>query len=643
MTRITARIAWYKNRLAAMSAAEIVYRVGQAARRKADFFRMRHIAATPRDYGVLPEIPGLGTSLALAQIDDTLMRQWEAEARRAETGGFSFLNQTWPPCPPEHVWHMDPVSGFLWPRHTYCFAVDYRHGGRARRGDVKFVWELNRLQYLAPVAALAFKRNDAALAQLCLSHIESWIDNNPPFLGVNWASGIELTLRLVSILTVTSLIGAQASRAARAKIWATLRTHGRWLARYPSRYSSANNHRLAEGLGLFMLGALCPHFPEAAAWKETGWDILRDGARHLILPDGAGAEQSTAYAAFSLEMLLAGFYVARHTGIDIPADYTGKIVLGGGYLRWLTDKNGNQPRIGDGDDACVFGTYRPDYVASVAACAAAVTSRADIAPPRVAPDLRQIFFGVADTGDFPPSGLRCFEHGGLTVGRHVGTAGEILFAFDHGYLGYLSIAAHGHADALAVWLHIDGMPVFVDAGTYLYHGDDAGRRHFRSTAAHNTLTMGGVDSSEMAGNFNWARKARCTLRTATSQGDFWRIEAEHDGYAERFDAIHRRAVHASPATGAVIEDMIIADMPQPVDIGFLIHPDLAARRDGADIVILKGETQILRLRHEGGLETDITKGFYSPAFAVKQPATRIVFRGTMHPDQKAVTHLFWAV
>ena len=41
---------------------------------------------------------------------------------------------------------------------------------------------------------------------------------------------------------------------------------------------------------------------------------------------------------------------------------------------------------------------------------------------------------------------------------------------DIGALGYLSIAAHGHADALAVTLNKDGEEIISDPGTGSYHG-----------------------------------------------------------------------------------------------------------------------------------------------------------------------------
>ena len=82
--------------------------------------------------------------------------------------------------------------------------------------------------------------------------------------------------------------------------------------------------------------------------------------------------------------------------------------------------------------------------------------------------------------------------------RGKGEAPAVL-TFDHGPVGYLSIAAHGHADTLAVWLSIGNQPVFVDAGTYRYHSRRALRDAFRDTAVHNTLTLRGLASSRPSG------------------------------------------------------------------------------------------------------------------------------------------------
>ncbi|MFX8883489.1 hypothetical protein ABTM86_20195, partial [Acinetobacter baumannii] len=70
-------------------------------------------------------------------------------------------------------------------------------------------------------------------------------------------SGIELALRVVSILLTIGLVGRDrvGGRLSR-KIGACLAAHEYWLKRFPARYSSANNHLIAEEAALFILGSL---------------------------------------------------------------------------------------------------------------------------------------------------------------------------------------------------------------------------------------------------------------------------------------------------------------------------------------------------------------------------------------------------
>jgi hypothetical protein len=637
------KAGWYRHRLASMSTPEIVHRVREGLRRRADRGAASRLRRTVYADAALPSLPGLAEALAAWTVPPELAGEWEGDLHRAVAGRFFLLGRQWPACDRDARWHLDPVTGRTWPQAAYCFDIDYRHA--PDMGDVKYVWELGRLQYLQPIAALAFVRQSHVAAAFCVAELESWIDNNPPHRGVHWASGIELALRVVSILVVTSLLGEQLAAAQRGKIHASLEAHAHWLERYPSLYSSANNHRAAEGLGLFVVGALCPHLSRARRWRTQGWDMLCETARLQILSDGVGAEQAIAYTAIVLEMLLLGLHVARATGQPVPDEYLGRIVAGGEWLRWLTDEGGSQPRIGDDDNARILGAYARDetYIRSIQGCIAAVANRADLTPPCLAPHFRQCLFGAAPAPAPAPAGLRTFAEGGYTVGRHTVAGHAIMLAIDHGYLGYLSIAAHGHADALALWLHIDDQPVLVDAGTYLYHAGGAWRQRFRGTAAHNTLCLDDADSSTMSGSFNWSHKAGAALKAITHTEDTWSLEAEHDGYRNSYDAIHRRRLTVCPDRGVTVEDRLSAAAPHRVTVTFLLHPALTAVMDGDAIRIARDGAALLRLRHTGPLSTAIGHpgtdpgGWYSPTFGVKLATTRIAFTGTLAPDQVAST------
>src|SRR5690606_36236714 len=83
---------------------------------------------------------------AVAQSADALL-----------AGRFVALGRDWPPAAsdalfPAERWRLDPVTGRLWRgRDAYTFGIDFRHVRSI--GDIKYVWEFNRLQMLPVLAA----------------------------------------------------------------------------------------------------------------------------------------------------------------------------------------------------------------------------------------------------------------------------------------------------------------------------------------------------------------------------------------------------------------------------------------------------------------------------------------------------------
>jgi uncharacterized heparinase superfamily protein len=636
--RFLRKAAWYRNRLASMSAAEIRHRAIEQVKRAVDRHTDFNVSLSSAPMGGIARLPGLAGGLSALANDLALREQWREIARRAASGDLHLLGADWPRSPVERRWHLDPVTGGTWPADAYCFDIPYRRAEHL--GDVKYVWELNRLQYLQPIAALAAIENDADLTRACVGDVVSWIDANPPFKGVNWASGIELGLRVVSLLVVVSLVGEQAwTGAERDKLWRTLAAHGYWLRRYPSRFSSANNHCIAEAGALYLLGALAPTLPGAGDWATVGRATLIDEVQRQIHDDGVGAEQSPTYTAFTLEWLLLCGATARRLGIPFPTVYWERIARAAEFLRWITDAEGGQPRIGDDDEGRVFFSQldAESYTSSVLGCIAASLERPDLSPPHRLPHLREAFFGQPPAAVAAPVGLRHFTAGGYTVARSMHGGAAALLVVDHGPLGYLSIAAHGHADALALWLHIDSQPVLVDAGTFLYHSGGSWRDHFRGTPAHNTLSIRGADSSCIAGAFNWSRKAVTRVVDFDGNPKHWWVVAEHDGYLRDFGLRHRRRVEQTGADSFQITDELQGSGgEQPVEIGFLFHPALeidnadgpwTVRKSGRTLLTIEGDGQLAARLQIG--QTEPPRGWYSEAFGHKAPACRLVFHGQL--------------
>lgn len=645
-----ARAEWILRRLAAMSPAEIAHRAVEQARRQVWRNDRRGWSAFPCIDGPLAA-PALLAERMRAPLGPAVTGQVAAAAAALREGRLVLMGQTWPaePGPSQPAfWLLDPASGRSWPGEArYCFDVGYRHGTTTGLGDVKYVWEPNRWQILQPLAVLAAQGNGDA-KQTILAALESWIEANPPFRGINWPSGIELAFRLVSLVVIVAGVGGDGiAPAMRIQLRQLVAAHAYWLARFPSLHSSANNHRLAEGLGLAAAAVLTPDHRDAPAWAGEADRIMVELTAALFSPDGVYLEQSPTYGASALEML--GFFALLRGGL-LPGDVTGTVVAGLEHGRAMLDTGCQAPRIGDDDEGRIIWAaqgHEARFVASALAATAAAIGRPDLAPADHDVSLRDVVFGTPPHGIAAPDGVHVFRDGGYTVVRQTVAGHAMLLAFDHGPLGYLSIAAHGHADALAIWLHLDDQPVLVDAGTFLYHSGGSVRDVFRSTALHNTLRVCGAEQSLPAGTFNWRHKASARL-TACDTGPSWSVAAQHDGYVKRFGVHHARQLVSEPGGFRIDDRLEGGGTALAIDAGFLVHPALDVTVEGHTAIVTQSGRMLVQLALSGAGDLSVTTargeatprpGCYSPAFSVREDATMIVATGRLGPGDVLSTRV----
>lgn len=646
--RLAARLAWYGQRLSRMSAGEVLHRIGELSKKQSARIAKSGWHRFAAGDGPLPVFP---LRIDPARADVQLVADWQRIAGEVMVGRHRFLGVDWPVAVSASLWHLDPVSRREWPSNAYCFDINYRHNDLY--GDVKYVWEINRLQYLQPLAALAAVTCREDVRDFVLAGIDSWIADNPPFLGVNWSSGIELSLRAISVLVVTRLLGKEAfSLSQRRAIRSLLAATGMWLYRYPSRYSSANNHLVAEAAGLLVIALACPDLKGATRWEAYARRVLTEEAALQFHSDGIGAEQSPTYTAFTLELFLAAVKVAEAAGKPLERTVIDWLARAGEALSWFMDENGQVPRIGDDDEGRVI-VSDPEadrlYVASIVSATAAVCSRPDIAPPVAPLHLRDLVFGRAAGAD-GKQGVQTFRDGGYSVLRDRVNDRELVVCMDHGPLGYLSIAAHGHADALAVWLTYGGKPLLSDAGTFLYHSGGAWRDAFRGTPLHNTLSIKGESSSLVSGAFNWKTRANVSDLLAEGDPGSFRCQAVHDGYSSRFGVRHARNLRRISTERFVIEDRLKGDenSVHEVSISYLAGEGVEIRKsDEAGVFdFLSYGAVAMRLVAPQGLagrivcgQEDGKLGWLSPCFGVKLPVFQLIFEGRLRGGEAAITEL----
>ncbi|MGW1764542.1 alginate lyase family protein [Streptomyces sp. NPDC002073] len=634
---MTMSAGWYLRRLSRMGPREVGGRVGDAVRRR----RWRSaLPACPSVIGapftaVLP-------ARAVAAVPPDAAKRLIADADRLMAGHARYFGVDREDLA-DPDWSYDPKTGRRAPS-GYAFDVPYRDEDAA--GDVKQIWELSRHQYLTVLAAAYAVTGDERYAERVAAHLRSWWAANPPLRGVHWISGIELGIRLLSWVWIRRLLdgwpGAaglfEGNPVAVSQIW----HHQRWLAAFPSRGSSANNHVIAEAAGQFAAACAFGWFPDSARWRAGALRSLERHLRGNTFPSGLNRELATEYHGLVLELGLAAVAEADAAGVPVPGSVRTVLLRMTDALAAVVDDRLRPPRQGDADDGhgLVVDGADTDRWASLLATGDAVFGRLAWWPAVTGTDVRTPLLAAlvrpaAPAVTRPASRPAHFADAGLTVLR--GPAG-IWCRCDGGPHGFLSIAAHAHADALSVEVRHDGVDVLADPGTYCYHGQPEWRQYFRSTLGHNTLQWGGGDQSVSGGPFLWTRHARTRVLAVdpagASEGGTARWCAEHDGYRR---SVHRRRVELTAATRELRVVDEVRGAGGPVRLAFHLGPAISAElvgnravltwtRDGEDrSAVLDLPGQLSWRAHRG--ESDPPLGWYSPGFGRKEPATTLVGTG----------------
>ncbi|KAA9163002.1 heparinase [Amycolatopsis acidicola] len=618
--------AWYLRRLRRMDLKEVSGRFGDAARKR----RWRRFAETPSEAAWLAQrrfTTVLGAD-ALETVPQSAKARVIATADELMDGHAEYFGVVRDDLVSPD-WSYDPKTGLQAPTDTFAFDIAYRNEDTV--GDIKQIWEPSRHQHLTVLAAAYALTGEELYAERVADHLKSWWSANPTMRGVHWISGIELGIRLLSWVWARRLLdgwsGApglfEDNPEALHQIW----HHQRWLAAFPSRGSSANNHVIAEAAGQLAASCAFPWFPESALWRSQALRSLDEHLQRNTFDSGLNRELATEYHGLVLELGLAAALEAEAAGTAVPESTWLVLLRMTDALASIVDDKLRPPRQGDADDGyglIVDGDC--DRWASLLATGEKLFGRLEWWPAAPADDVRTHLF-AALTGGPLPSATRPekrpnhFADAGLTILRD----GGIWCRCDGGPHGFLSIAAHAHADALSVEVRHNGVDILADPGTFCYHGQPEWRSYFRSTLGHNTIQLDDHDQSSTGGPFMWTKQARS--RVLTQGPESW--SAEHDGYGP---AIHRRWVQLAEQE-LRISDEIISRRRHRARLAFHFGPAVDVQLDGASgkltwhdgSAVLELPPELTWTAHRG--ETEPPLGWYSPGFGRKEPAVTLVGSG----------------
>lgn len=499
-------------------------------------------------------------------------------------------------------WHENP-DGTTWSREHWT-SVPYRHAGH----DPKFVWEVNRLLYLLPLWLGARPADREAAEELVLSVLESWAAETRPACGIAWTSGIEVALRT---LALTLLSGSDLALAPDLRV--RIRTecaHGvAYLRAFPSLFSSANNHRVAELVALLVV---------EEAWRVPGDRTsleaeLGEVAESLFGRDGSPLEQSPTYGAFTLELLLLCLRLGRWNDPGSRGRVEAVARRAVGFLDAFSEPGTGILRYGDDDEGRVLGVLLSEDSWLGVLHGLAGSRRRDHLP-----------------------GLLTFGEGGASVVR---TRGGGVVTLLHGELGFGQLAAHGHLDQLHVSLYLDGLAWLVDPGTYQYHAAGHWRDDFRSAELHNGPRVLGDPVALPTGAFNWQpqRPVSHLVSTAASEPD-------HTLLASRTSAVtgHEVLREVQLRTVEGRERLTVRDVAsgeQVVVSSFALHPACSVDRSGEHTWTIHrlGTDRVVTFRATSG-RPSVSTSWFSEGYAQREPCVVIHLTGE-RPGSPLTCHL----
>jgi hypothetical protein len=601
--------------------------------------------------GLVPGLRDVASTVAtLRRARPEAETRTRCRADRAVDGVFDLLGHERVSFGDPIDWHRDPSSGKRAPlRHWSRIA----YLDPETVGDYKLLWEVNRHQHFVTLGqAYAYSR-DSRYADAFVAQLSSWIDENPPRVGVNWASSLEVSYRAISWVWALQLFAdaPQLTDDVLARALESLRRHATHVARYLSTYYSPNTHLTGEALGLLYLGTALPFFESAGRWRTLGWDILREQLFRQVRADGTYFEQALYYHRYTADIYQHALVLADVNGWPRDVAMWTRVERLVEFLVHAIHPDGTVPLVGDDDggrlmrlDGLATRDARPTL-----ATGAALFGRSDMRC--VAGDaVEECVWLLGESGAAslatrpkaaPAGGSRAFPDGGFYVMRDGWGASATWALVDGGPHGSLN-CGHAHADALSLEVAAGGRTLLTDSGTFSYTG--AARDEFRSTAAHNTVTVDDESSSVVGGLFHWRHIARTTTHawTTTPAFDFWR--GSQDGYRRLADpAMHERSVLFLRGRYIVVLDVVDAARAHRWSAHWHLAPDIELRQEGAsDVHVVDPSREDAVLLHllalgDGRLET--SRGWRSEAYGARREAASLAYTSEGSGRQRAVSLL----
>ncbi|ACG72616.1 Heparinase II/III family protein [Anaeromyxobacter sp. K] len=503
-------------------------------------------------------------------------------------------------------WQRDPIHGGRFDGRAPSAALPPAPGL-----DPKMAWAMGRGEHWVALACGAALHPRAAggdrLAEALAASVTDFAAQNPVGRGVHWTCAMEAGLRawhLATALWVLALRRAPAPSLA-AEAARLLVASGRFvLANLEDGGAVPNNHLVCDWLGLLACAEALPEWPEAPRWRALAAGGLARTLAEQVHAEGTSFEGSVPYHRFSLELFAAGLLLARAGGA--PPQKPWRLHAMFRATRALAAASGDLPQLGDNDSghALALRARGPTEAGYLCALGAALFRDPALLRPGAPPDdaLEAAWLLGPEALDWlararpgPPPGSVSFPAAGVHVLRR-GALEAFVSCGPHGQRG---VGGHDHNDKLSFELRAAGALAVCDPGMPVYGRAPEVRDAFRSTRAHATVTVDGLEQSPIPPGrlFALPDAAGARLLAFAPGGEAERLAGEHRGFVARAGVVHRRELALADG-GLVVIDRLAGRGTHAVELRWpLAHPAPQVRQaTAAEAAALARLARLARLR-----------------------------------------------
>jgi Heparinase II/III-like protein/Heparinase II/III N-terminus len=382
------------------------------------------------------------------------------------------------------------------------------------------------------------------------------------------------------------------------------------------------NHRTLELYGLLVVSLGLPVLDPDGKRARHAWDALQDNLLTDVWVDGVHRERSTHYHLIALRSFVAARVNVTRFGGMVPRAYDDRLRAACRFGMHVHRPDGEIPAFSDSDSGSYLDLLRL------------------AADSLDAPDLRYVATRGRE-GQPPVERNACFPVGGYYVQRS--GWGNVRDAFaDERFLmfgcGPLGDGGHGHYDALGVEAYGHGHPLVVDPGRYTYAEGDPNWRHwFKGTAAHNTVTVDGLDQQPYRRGKAKGPKMTSRLLNRWSGDGLDLLYGEVVSPA--YDARHRRAVVFVSGDYWLVIDELRAPGPHDYTLRWHLADDVVPEVEQTPAGHTHVATGTVALEVAGGSAARVEPGWVSVEYGVRTPAPVVVTHAEDRANVDLVTLL----